>query len=213
MAEKAFELARALGTYETSVFFTESWVPYEERGDYLLEADIGIICQMDHLETRFAFRTRVLDYLWAGLPIISSRGDCLSRDVERYEMGQVVEVGDVAGWEQAILRMTSRELRERCSANVREYGKDLHWEKVVRPIAEFCRHPRLAPDKLAPHSLSQRQLEQELQQAREQMGSLERGKDELQAQLDRIRGTLLYRLLHAEARDLKDAFRRFGRKA
>lgn len=220
MAEKAFELARALGTYETSVFFTESWVPYEERGDYLLEADIGIICQMDHLETRFAFRTRVLDYLWAGLPIISSRGDCLSRDIERYEMGQVVEVGDVAGWEEAILRMTSRELRERCSANVREYGKDLHWEKVVRPIAEFCRHPRLAPDKMAPHSLSHGELErerrrtealeQELEWARQQIGSLEQTKVHLQAQLDRIRGTLLYRLLHAEARDLKDAFRRFG---
>ena len=235
MAEKAVELAQALGAYGTSIFFTESWVPYEARGNYLLEADIGINCQMDHLETRFAFRTRVLDYLWAGLPIISSRGDCLSRDIERHEMGQVVEVSDVAGWEKAILAMTSRELRDRCSANVREYAEDLHWEQVVRPIAEFCRHPRLAPDKMAPRTLSQAAVErqrakkleqerdeavlrvqamkQELARAGGEIESLRQVKDELQGDMDRIRRTLLYRFLHTEVRDLKEAFLRFGRRS
>ena len=248
MAEKAFELARGLGAYDTSVFFTEDWIPYEARGNYLLEADIGINCQMNHLETRFAFRTRVLDYLWAGLPIISSRGDCLSKDIERYELGRVVDAGDVAGWEKAILMMTSKEWRDRCTANVREYAKDLQWENVVRPIAEFCRHPRLALDKMVPRNLSQAELERrraealererdqavqrahamerELERSRGQIESLEQKwkqveslkhqveqrKDELQAQLDRVQSTLLYRLLHAEVKDLKGALRRLGRK-
>jgi len=44
------------------------------------------------------------------------------------------------------------------------------------------------------------------------MESLEKRKGELQMQLDQTRSTILYRLLHAELRDLKNAFRRLGRK-
>lgn len=234
MAERAFALAQDLAVHQSSVFFTEDWIPYEERENFLLEADVGIYCQTDHLEARFAFRTRVLDYLWAGLPIISTRGDCLSREIEQCGMGQVVEVGDVTGWEEAILKLADKALRGRCSANVKEYAKHLHWEAVVQPIAEFCRHPRFAADKLAPLHISQadqerrraeilqlerdqalqraQALEQELQRARDQMESLEKRKGDLQMQLDQVRNTLLYRLLHIELRDLKDVLRRLGRK-
>jgi hypothetical protein len=36
---------------------------------------IGVSAHPAHLETRFAFRTRMLDYLWAGLPIVSTEGE------------------------------------------------------------------------------------------------------------------------------------------
>ena len=38
------------------------------RADWLLDADAGVSAHHEHVETRFAFRTRILDYLWAGLP-------------------------------------------------------------------------------------------------------------------------------------------------
>jgi len=234
MAERAFTLARELAVYQSSVFFNEDWIPYHERENFLLEADIGVYCQTDHLEARFAFRTRVLDCFWAGLPIISTRGDYLSGEIERHGMGEVVEIGNVEGWEQAILTLADKALRERCSANVKEYAKNLHWETVVQPIAEFCRHPRFAADKLAPLHVSQadqerqraerlqqerdqalqraQAMEQDLQRTLDQMESLEKRKGELQMQLDQIRSTPLYRLLHAELRDLKDVLRRLGRK-
>ncbi len=56
------------GALGTSVFFNPDWVAYEDRGDYLLEADAGVSTHFAHIETEFAFRTRILDYLWAGLP-------------------------------------------------------------------------------------------------------------------------------------------------
>ena len=51
------------------------WVPYDERALYLMEADLGVSTHHAHLETRYAFRTRMLDYLWARLPIVCTEGD------------------------------------------------------------------------------------------------------------------------------------------
>ena len=51
----------------------------DERAGYLLDADIAVSTHFEHVETAFSFRTRVLDYLWAGLPSVSDRGDVLGR--------------------------------------------------------------------------------------------------------------------------------------
>ena len=61
------------------VHFNPDWVPYEERGAWLLEADLGVCAHPAHLETRFAYRTRIADYLWAGLPVVTSAGDVARR--------------------------------------------------------------------------------------------------------------------------------------
>ena len=33
---------------------------------------------LDHVETAFSFRTRVLDYLWASLPVVTTAGDAMA---------------------------------------------------------------------------------------------------------------------------------------
>ena len=72
-------------------------VPYHERQNYLLEADIGCSLHFETLETYFAFRTRILDYIWAGLPMIVTRGDATSEIVKDYELGIVVDYGGYEG--------------------------------------------------------------------------------------------------------------------
>src|SRR4029077_10583123 len=64
MAHRARELADELGLTAKNVFFNEKWVPYAERQNYLLDADVGVSTHFEHIETTFSFRTRILDYLW-----------------------------------------------------------------------------------------------------------------------------------------------------
>ena len=52
------------------------------------------VVALDHLETRFSFRTRMLDYLWATLPIVCTRGDHFAELVEREGLGLTVPYGD-----------------------------------------------------------------------------------------------------------------------
>src|SRR5206468_8785633 len=97
------DLATELGLTGTHVFFNEGWVPYEERQNYLLEADIGVSTHLDHVETAFSFRTRILDYLWASLPIVATEGDSFATLIEAEGLGLTVPAQDVGALETALL--------------------------------------------------------------------------------------------------------------
>ncbi len=145
--EEARRLADGLGLLGKAVFFGE-WVPYADWPGVLLESDLALSLHMDTLETRLAFRSRVLDYIWAGLPIVATRGDATSELVEKYRLGVLVGYEDEAEVAEAILTLleTPGEVwKERCQAAHR----DLTWERAARPLVEFCRTPRRAPDKVA----------------------------------------------------------------
>ena len=83
---------------------TRTGSPYEDRQNYLLEADVGVSTHFDHVETAFSFRTRILDYLWAGLPVVSTSGDALSDMIEAAGAGIAVPPNDVGALEDALLR-------------------------------------------------------------------------------------------------------------
>jgi len=137
----------ALGLTGKTIFFND-WVPYQERANYLLEADVGISLHRAHLESRFSFRTRFLDSLWTGLPLIVTRGDVLSREVELFGLGRVVEPGDVEGVTAAIVKLLDApNLRQEYASRFQEASERYRWERVTRPLVAFCREPSRAPDR------------------------------------------------------------------
>ncbi len=68
-------LAAELGVLDRTVLFLDEWVPYDERHEYLCEADIGLTLHRNADEGQVATRHRYMDYLWAGLPCVLRRGD------------------------------------------------------------------------------------------------------------------------------------------
>jgi glycosyltransferase involved in cell wall biosynthesis len=144
---ESIELSQKNGLYNTHIFFND-WVPYEERQNYLLEADLGVSLHLNHIETRFSFRTRFLDHLWTGLPSVATEGDILSAELEQLGLGRTVKVGDVMGVAQAILEMLSdSSWRERYEAKRADIIARYQWESVIQPLLDFCAHPYFAPDK------------------------------------------------------------------
>lgn len=157
-AEQAIELSKDLGLYEDHVFFND-WVPYAERGSYLLEADIGASLHQMHIETRFAFRTRLLDYVWAGLPILATGGDVLSETLGRHDLAYLVAPGDVEGVAQGILTLLANPtLRADAAPRFRRVAEEYRWDKVVGPLEAFCSAPNRAPDRAYLASLTVNQV-------------------------------------------------------
>jgi glycosyltransferase involved in cell wall biosynthesis len=145
--DQAVALSKELGLYEGHVLFND-WVPYDERQNYLLEADIGVSLHPDHAEMRFSFRTRLLDYLWAALPIVSTRGDVLSESLAAQGLAYLVAPGDVNGVAQAILALLNNPTpRADYAARAQQVAADYRWESVTRPLVKFCAAPYVAPDK------------------------------------------------------------------
>ena len=107
-AGAAIEFARERGLEGTCVHFKEGWTPYAERAGYLLDADVGVSAHHDHLEARFSYRTRVLDYVWAGLPVVTTGGDSVAELVERERLGETVVPGDDEGFATAVSGCSTR---------------------------------------------------------------------------------------------------------
>lgn len=146
MTLKAEELARRLGLLDRNVFFND-WVDYEERQNYLLEADIGVSTYVEHLETRFSFRTRMLDYLWTRLPILTTTGDVMADLVERNGLGLTVPPLSVDVLAEQILRLLDDPvLGVEIARNMDAARDNYQWSRVIEPLARFCTNPRLAPD-------------------------------------------------------------------
>jgi glycosyltransferase involved in cell wall biosynthesis len=151
MAVDTRALSDELGLTGVHVFFNEDWVPYEDRQNYLLESDVGVSTHLDHIETAFSFRTRILDYLWAGLPVVATAGDSLAERIEAAGAGFAVPAGDVDALANALGRVVGdAETAAACRrASVRLAG-DLRWSRVLEPLLAFCRQPRRAPDLVDP---------------------------------------------------------------
>lgn len=146
MATRAIELAEELGLLNRSVFFNQEWVPYEERQDFLLDADIGVSTHFDHLETRFSFRTRLLDYLWASLPIIATEGDSFAETIERDQLGCIVPYGNVEAIAEAVLQLVNDPVYyAEVQKNVSLIREQFYWERAVAPLSEMVRRLVAAP--------------------------------------------------------------------
>jgi hypothetical protein len=106
---------------------------------------------LDHVETAFSFRTRVLDYFWASLPVVATAGDALAEFIEKESLGLTVPPGDVDALEDALFRLLDdAELDARCRHELERVAPAFHWTNTLRPLAEFCRAPRRAADLLDP---------------------------------------------------------------
>ena len=144
--DRAVELRRVsdeLGLSGSTVFFNDRWVPYQAWGGYLLDADIAVSIHLDNLETRFSFRTRILDYLWARRPMIVTAGDALGDLVAEEGLGITVRAGDVDAIAQALTRLLSDGLP---GADFGPMLERFRWPVVAGPLLRWLEHPRRAPD-------------------------------------------------------------------
>lgn len=147
MAYQAQQLAKDLGLLDSIVFFNEGWVPYDERADFLLDADVGVSTHLDHLETAFSFRTRILDYLWASLPIVSTEGDTFAELIAAHQLGRVVPAKDVTALEVALEEMLfDGDEHAATKIRVAEFAQTMTWEKVLAPLIAYCLTGERAPD-------------------------------------------------------------------
>lgn len=146
---RTIRLADSLGLTGKHVYFNEQWVPYGERQNWLLDANCGVTTHYEHVETTFAFRTRVLDYLWAGLPIVTTDGDSFADLVRTERLGVVVPAEDPDALAAALEKsLYDEEFAAGCVERMAVVAQRYAWPEALKPLVEFCRDPRPAADRL-----------------------------------------------------------------
>lgn len=145
MARQTEQLAEEIGEKERSIIFIE-WVAYTARETLLNEADVGVALHPIHVETRYSIRTRILDYLWARLPVLITDGDVTSEWVRQYDLGRVVPPHDPAAVAQALIELLDRPKAEWAPA-FEPLMSRFRWKQVVQPLLEYCQRGAYAPDR------------------------------------------------------------------
>ncbi|WP_040213622.1 glycosyltransferase [Clostridium polynesiense] len=146
-AEQCIELSKKYDLFDKNISFND-WVPYEERQNYLLESDIGISTYFNNLETRFSFRTRILDYLWCNLPMILTRGDFMAEMAERENIGLCHDEKNAEELAEVILKLLEdKDLYNKCRENIEKLKEEYKWKNAVEDLRNFCKAPYISQDK------------------------------------------------------------------
>jgi glycosyltransferase involved in cell wall biosynthesis len=135
--------ARALGV--TDAIEIVDWVPHGERRDRLARADAAITLDPGGIEARYAFRTRLVDALACGLPIIATAGEFVADEAASRGAGFTIAAGDAEAL-AALLGELASDPGRLAAASSRAPALAQRWayETTVAPLAAWCREPRRA---------------------------------------------------------------------
>lgn len=130
----------------SSVFFVD-WVDFSDRINWYQNANVVISINNTGDENIYSWRTRVMDYVWGEIPMLTNGGDPLSDSLiankaaillnDTKESTLYATLGDL---------ISNPNTLEQSRTNLLTEKKQYHWEKVVSPLIEQLekeQHPYL----------------------------------------------------------------------
>lgn len=143
MEKEVLEYAHKIGVMEHITF--GEWVPYEERSKLYSDIDIALVIHQATLEATLSFRTRILDFLSFGIPVITNEGGDLEKLIKDYECGLIAKENDSQALADALLLLIeNQQKREEMISKGKALIKEKFlWGKVIEPLDEFCKNPSI----------------------------------------------------------------------
>jgi glycosyltransferase involved in cell wall biosynthesis len=141
VAARTREVAGQRGWLGRQVRF-EGWRPFQRRFELPAVSDLAVVCHRPGIETDLSLRTRLVDLMWLGLPMVVTRGGTMARVVHETGAGEVVPPADRERLAIAIRRLLDDpEQRQRAAAAAREWSSGRSWSSVTAPLLDFARQP------------------------------------------------------------------------
>ena len=126
-----------------------NWVPFERRFDLLQDVDVMVATHADTLETKLSLRTRFIEAIATGCPVITSAGGGLTDIMEQFNAGHVTPPGDSLTLRNTIKQILSEPESNKISETNRKHFLRAHsWQTLIDPLVRFCSKPKLAPKPL-----------------------------------------------------------------
>jgi glycosyltransferase involved in cell wall biosynthesis len=124
----------------------EPWVAYEQRAAFYGRFGAALLTFPQSIETDLSMRTRVYDYLWGGLPIVTSSAPGTDELLTRYDAGVIVESSSPEDFARALVRVAGN---ERMREGARRFAGEHQWSRTLQPLVDFIRAPQIDPHKEA----------------------------------------------------------------
>ena len=114
----------------------DRWVPYADRHRILNRSAVLAVLHHPGRETELSFRTRVLDGVWAAVPLLLSEGGAATRIANAEGWGAVVPPGDAKLAAAALDLLLGDRSQDRCRAQLATARDAWRWSVVAQPLVE-----------------------------------------------------------------------------
>lgn len=122
------------GLFDKSVFFVD-WVDFDKRINWFVNASIVVSLNQPGQENGFSWRTRVMDFVWGELPVLTNGGDPLSDDLISADAAirlDELSADDIVNKIKTLQTKPNllKELRER----IKELKPKYYWQNIMEPV-------------------------------------------------------------------------------
>ena len=146
--ERARRRAREIDPKGEAIFFSP-WLPYGSRPDLYAASDLAVSIASDGLETELAYRTRLLDAAWGGVPSVAVGGGALGRELARAGGGFECVRGAPGLAERIGGLLGDAAARQKAAAAARAFASSRTWKAVAAPLVAWCLSARPDPGRTA----------------------------------------------------------------
>ena len=116
------------------------WVKFDDRANWYLDSDAVVLINKIGVENTLAWRTRLVDYVWADLPIITNGGDPLSDILQENKAVKILKslekddlISDITGV------IDERSELKNIVKNMAKVRKKLYWNVVTKDLADLVK--------------------------------------------------------------------------
>ncbi len=140
---RTINFAKEHGYTNKSVFFVD-WVDFNDRINWYTGADIVISLNQPGEENGFSWRTRVMDFVWGEIPVLTNGGDPLSEAL--IEKSAAVRLTDLSSKSISHsieeLQAKPQELK-RITSNMHGLKPTYYWVNILKPISNIIKAGKL----------------------------------------------------------------------
>lgn len=130
-------------------FHMLGWQPSSVIPGLYRQADVGVNLDAFHYETLIGTRTRLVEMMHHGLPVLTTIGCELSQIVRDKGLGLTFEIGDAAAFSSQILSLAGDpSLQRQLASQAHAYtNSQLSFQKTTEPFLDWVQAPKYAPDR------------------------------------------------------------------
>jgi glycosyltransferase involved in cell wall biosynthesis len=135
--------------YRDRFLFLE-WIPTDQVPDYYFESDIGINVDLPIYEALLGGRNRIVGWMAAGLPVLTTEITEISRQIKEHRLGFTIPVNNAQVLGDTLVDLAhQREQLKEVGQRAREFAHNhLNFRVTTEPLLSWVSEPLKAPDLL-----------------------------------------------------------------
>ena len=115
----------------------QGWIDFNDRADWYLDSDLVVVVNKEGIENELAWRTRLVDFAWANLPILTNAGDPLGDLLIKHSAASKMtslESVDIAKDLEKLLK--APETLKKMQKQLKEVKSDFYWDLITKDLSD-----------------------------------------------------------------------------